>query len=99
MKDGKEKMNLTQILAFEDFMVDQDWAHKVESRMPPRVLIWMENRLQGKGSSFGQAWFQLSVGPSGDGGQVVGCVDISMVTVWSTPLCEWNGGGMRINAT
>lgn len=45
MRGGKEKMNLTQILAFEDFMVDQDWAHKVESRMPPRVLIWMENRL------------------------------------------------------
>lgn len=67
--------------------------------MPPRVLIWMENRLEGKGCHFGRVWFWLSVGPSGDGGQVVGCVDISMVTVWSTPLCEWNGGGVRINAT
>ena len=44
-------------------------AREMQSRMPPRVLIWMENRLEGKGCRFGRAWFQLSVGPSGDGGQ------------------------------
>lgn len=30
-------------------MIDQNWAYGVESRMSPRVLISMENRVKGEG--------------------------------------------------